>query len=190
MSEPRSPIFVFTDAPASDSDLVPLAVALIAEKSVAVFYALMTNNSGNDDCCGDCCESSSCEREEPSRKKKRETDNSYDILAAVSGGSVMNIDQSDTSQMEVLVSFSTPRFYRTILRASGTFTGSTFTLTFPVDSTVDEVIVTASAGELAISLLTPAGWLYQLCYYLAAPKWLAGACSVPQFSIRSDILIY
>ena len=58
------------------------------------------------------------------------------------------------------MSFSTPRFYRTILRASGTFAGSTSTLTFPVDSTVDEVIVTASAGELSVSLLTPAGWLY------------------------------
>ena len=81
----------------------------------SVSYALMTDNSGNDDCCGDCCASGSCEQEEPSRKEKRQTDNTYDILAAVSGGRVMNINQSDESQMGVLVSFSTPWFYRTYI---------------------------------------------------------------------------
>ena len=101
MSEPLSPIFVLTDAPASDSDRMPEAEALIAEKCVTVSYALMTDNSGNDDFCGDCCASGSCEQEEPSREEKRETDNTYDILAAVSGGRVMNIDQSDESQMGV-----------------------------------------------------------------------------------------
>ena len=147
-SEEGSPIFVFTDADASDPELLPDAQDLIIQKSVTVTFALINafrkKRSGND----------GMQDIQNTYKEKRQLDDIYNIIAAFSGGQVLNLETSDLSELGEFVGFSADQSQVTILRESGNM--STI---FHVDSFIQQVVISidGSGGGENVLVMTPTG---------------------------------
>lgn len=151
MSSDRSPIYVFTDALPSDPHRLPEAEVLITQKSATVSYVMLPKDLGNGDSHKDCGQA------RRSNKWKRQAEHPYNILTSKTGGRLLNIDTNDLSQIGVFISSATPHSHSTILQASGLL-DTIPVLMFPVDTSVEQLIITVTGQELALSLLTPAGW--------------------------------
>ena len=147
-SEEGSPIIVFTDAEASDPELLPDAQDLIAQKSVTVTFALINvfrkKRSGND----------GMQDIQNTYKEKRQLDDTYNIIAAFSGGQVLNLETDDLSELGEFVGFSADQSQVTILRESGNMS-----TTFHVDSFIQQVVISidGSGGGENVSVMTPTG---------------------------------
>ena len=139
-SEEGSPIFVFTDASASDSYRQQEALALIAQKSVTVTFALVINFKRSIN--------------SQFEKMKRQADETYETLATFSGGQVLNLGTTDLSDLGELVRFSADQEQTTILRESGT---TTQFKTFYIDSSIEQVIISINGYGVGISLTSPSG---------------------------------
>lgn len=145
-SEEGSPIFVFTDASASDSYRLQEAQALIAQKLVPVtfaFIAVARKRSANDHTQVDHFE-----------KMKRQADETYETLATFSGGQVLNLGTSDLSDLGELVRFSADQERTTIFRETGA-TGPF--KTFFIDSSIEQAIISINGYGFGISLTSPSG---------------------------------
>ena len=148
-SEEGSPIIVFTDAEASDPELLPNAQDLITQKSVTVTFALVNafrkKRSDND----------GMQNTHNTYKEKRQLDNTYDIIAAFSGGQVLNLETDDLSELGEFVGFSADQSQVTILRESGNILSSTFN----VDTFIQQVVISigGSGGGENVLVMTPAG---------------------------------
>ena len=133
-SEEESPIIVFTDADASDPELLSDAQDLIAQKSVTVTFALeyarSIKRAAND----------KAQDIKSKHEQKRQFDDIYNIIAAFSGE---------------FVGFSTDQSQVTILRESGNMLSTTF----HVDSFIQQVVISidGSGGGENVSVMTPAG---------------------------------
>ena len=146
-SEEGSPIFVFTDAGASDPELLPDAQDLIIQKSVTVTFALVearkkrSGNYGIQDI-------------QNTYKEKRQLDDTYNIIAAFSGGQVLNLETDDLSELGEFVGFSADQSQVTILRESGNMSS-----TFHVDSFIQQVVISidGSGGGENVIVMTPTG---------------------------------
>ena len=146
-SEEGSPIFVFTDAGASDPELLPDAQDLIIQKSVTVTFALVEarkKRSGND----------GMQDIQNTYKEKRQLDDTYNIIAAFSGGQVLNLETDDLSELGEFVGFSADQSQVTILRESGNMSS-----TFHVDSFIQQVVISidGSGGGENVIVMTPTG---------------------------------
>jgi hypothetical protein len=148
-SEEGSPIFVFTDASASDSNRLQEAQALITQKAVSVTFALVVlnrkrsiSNHGQVD-------------QFEGRKTKRQLDETYETLATISGGQVLNLGTSDLPHLGELVRFSADQERTTIFRETGVVTVPS--KTFYIDSSIDEAIISISGEGSSVSLTTPSG---------------------------------
>lgn len=87
---------------------------------------------------------------------RREVDEIYDILAAFSGGQVLNVATSEISDLGELVRFSADISRVTILRESEQVITST-PYRFPVDSSIEEVIISINGQGYNIMITTPEG---------------------------------
>ena len=150
-SEEGSPIFVFTDAPASDSYRIQEAQALIAQKSVTITFAFVVlgrKRSTNDHM-----------QVGHFEEIKRQADETYETLATLSGGQVLNLGTSDLSDLGELVRFSADQERTTIFRETGAI--GPFK-TFYIDSSIEQAIISINGYGLGISLNSPSGKTY-LC---------------------------
>ena len=140
---------MFTDAEASDPELLPDAQDLITQKSVTVTFALVNafrkKRSGND----------GMQDTQNTYKEKRQLDETYDIIAAFSGGQVLNLETNDLSELGEFVSFSADQSQVTILRESGNLLSSTF----HVDAFIQQVVISigGSGGGENVFVMTPTG---------------------------------
>ena len=154
-SEQGSPIFVFTDAPASDSYLVNEAIALISRKEVTVSFALVDALTKRSvDTQQDFVHKTSF------RSKRQTLDSAYEQLAIFSGGQILNINTNDISRLASLVSFTARQSRNTIFRQSDILYGSV-TYTFPVDTYTNEVVISANGQSIVISAISPEGQMRQ-----------------------------
>jgi hypothetical protein len=144
---------VFTDAPASDSDRLNEAIALISRQGVTVSFALvssfrkrsLTNSRGQRSV-----------DETKYRARRQSGDDVYDQVAKFSGGQILNIHTNDISDLASLISFSARQSRSTIFRRSGNLYG-TVTYTFPVDISTTEVIISINGPSITVSINTPEG---------------------------------
>ena len=165
-SEEGSPIFVFTDAIASDPELLSDAQDLIIQKSVTVTFALVNvlrkKRSGND--------GMQLQDIENTYKEKRQLDDTYNTIAAFSGGQVLNLETNDLSEFGEFVGFSADQSQVTILRESGNMLSTTF----HVDSFIQQVVISidGSGGGENVSVMTPTGnATFRLTTLNLQPQW-------------------
>lgn len=145
-SQQGSSIFIFTDAPPRDPDLIPELEALVRKKSLRLFYALTLGCSGRR------------KREMQQRQRRQDVNNDpYGFLAMVSGGQVFNVNEGDISELYPIVTASIQPSSLTIFHRAGD-AGFSGVLNVSVDSTITELVVRISAGSLSsIALSTPQG---------------------------------
>lgn len=151
-SEPGGPIFVFTDAPPSDAHRLTEATSIIATKGVRVTFALVNAFSRK--------RSVENQQEIPraqlrSRRQAFAID-AYEEIATLSGGQILNVQTEEIANLASLVSLSAVQSRRTIFRRSATLSGSV-QHTFPVDSSVAELIISISGQSVTASVTTPRG---------------------------------
>ena len=154
VSEPNSPIYVYTDAPPSDPNRLAEAEALISEKSVTVSYGL------TEGCRGKRKRSLQQYNQDYSHVEKRQTvsdsENVYQFLAALSGGQVLNLRPTDIGNLSSLISFSAARTYTTIFYKSGPLFG-TYSFRFPVDETATAVLLSINGRSIQVTVRNPQG---------------------------------
>lgn len=140
----RSAVYVFTDAPASDEGRLVEAQALIAEKDVEVNFVLTPG----------------CTREKKLGRDARYTGRAlYHYLAAYSGGQVLEVEEEEVAAVARLVSTSARRTHATVARRAG-HAGFTGTLRFPVDDTVEELVVIVGSDSAYVKITTPSGEIH------------------------------
>ena len=150
-SEPGAPIFVFTDAPASDEDRINEARSLIVRKNVRVFFAFVnieTRKRSLDD-------------KHFQRKRQVGGGNIYERLAELSGGQFLRVRTSEISDLASLVTFSAVQSRRTIFRRSSIVSG-TVEHSFPVDSSTVEVTISINGRGIAVTIFTPQGYIIKI----------------------------
>ena len=138
-SLPRSSIFVFTDALASDEGRFAEAQALVTKKDIEVNFILTPG----------------CARRRRSRRASGR--DLYRFLASFSGGQVLNVAADEVASLSRLVGTSARRTHTSIsLPRDGSlsFSGS---IPFLVDASVREVVVIANGVSLSTTVTTPAG---------------------------------
>ena len=89
-------------------------------------------------------------------KEKRQIDDTYYVLAAFSGGQVLNIQTSELSELGELVSFSADISRVTILRKSEHVLIS-IPYAFPVDSSIEKLFISINGQGFNINITTPEG---------------------------------
>lgn len=94
--------------------------------------------------------------DEEQNRERRQVDETYDILAAFSGGQVLNVGSSEISDLGELVRFSADISRVTLLRESEQVLTS-IPYKFPVDSSIDEVIISINGQGYNIMITTPEG---------------------------------
>lgn len=154
--EPGSPIYLYTDAPASDAYRLNEARSLASGKNVRIFPALvnrLTRKRSLDD---------KQMYDNISRTKRQVGNDVYELLALYSGGQVLNVRTSDISNLASLVSFSAVQSRRTIFRRSSVLYG-TVEHSIPVDSSVVEVLISINGRSIGTSVSSPQGWLHFFC---------------------------
>ena len=151
VSEAGSPIYVFTDAPASDEHRINEARSLILRKNVRVSFALV--NAGFK-------KRSLDNQQKPyqikPRNRRQVGDDVYEQLAALSGGQFLSVRTSEISELAALVSFSAVRSRRSIFRRSDVLRG-TVEHSIPVDSSVFDVTISINGQGISVTVLTPQG---------------------------------
>ena len=149
-SLPRSSIFVFTDAPASDESRFAEAQALVTKKDIRVNFILTPG----------------CARRRRSIRDRRTSGRDlYRFLATFSGGQVLNVPVNEVASLSRLVGTSAQRVRSVLFHAiSTTNTNFGFNSTLDVDSTVKEALIIASGGSLTVDLFTPSGIICNFIY--------------------------
>lgn len=151
-SEPGSPIYVFTDASASDERRRNEAKSLILRKSLRVYFALVTTFIGKRS-----IDDNQQTYESKSREKRQSgSTDIYEELASFSGGQFLMVSTNEISGLASLVSFSAVQSRRTIFRRSNVAFG-TVEHCFLVDSSVVEVILSINGQRISVFVTTPQG---------------------------------
>ncbi len=150
-SEPGSPIYVFTDAPASDEHRLNEAKSLILKKNVRLSFAFVNSavrkRSVNEKY-----------RIKSHTKRQVGTTGIYESLAAYSGGQFFNVRTDEISDLASLVSFSAVQSHNTIFRRSNVLQG-TVEHSFSIDSSLVEVTISINGEMINASVSTPQGQL-------------------------------
>ena len=149
---PGSPIFVFTDASASDDSRLNEARALLLRKNLRVIFAYVTSfrkRSVNS-------QSRRRNGREFRAKRQLESDGTYQQLAALPGGQFLNIHTSKISKLASLISFSAMKSCRTIFLRSEHLVGVT-EHSVPVDSSIEQVAISANGAGIDVVPVSPSG---------------------------------
>ena len=158
-SEPGSPIFVYTDADASDPGREPEALALIGETGVRVTYVLTGVCSFGRKRSAEGSQQDT-EQYDPKqhhvRLPRQAVDDVYTLIAAISGGQVLNVDQFEISQLSPLISFSLMQSIVTIFYRTSSITPGSYN--FAVDESVSEVLISVNGvGITVTNVIAPGG---------------------------------
>ena len=152
-SEPGSSIYVFTDAPASDSHRLNEVKTLISEKNVQINFIYANND---DEKKRSVQPASHMATQKYSRTKRQSVDDTFEQLSAISGGQVLTIDTNDISDLGPLVSFSAVS-RNTIFRREESLSEAT-QFQFSVDTLTSEVMISINAEQnLTVSVVSPEG---------------------------------
>ena len=152
-SEPGSPIYVFTDAPASDSNRLNEVETLVREKMVQINFIYANNNRKKRSVQA----KSITAKRYNSRTKRQDVDVTYEQLTAISGGQLFTVNTSDISELGSFVSFTVVQTHNTVFRREETLLG-TRQLQFPVDTLTSEVMISINAEQTVnVSVVTPEG---------------------------------
>ena len=152
-SVPGSPIYVFTDAPASDSHRLNEVETLVSEKMVQINF-IYANNNGKK---RSVQRKALAAKRYNSRTKRQDADATYEQLSAISGGQFLTVSTSDISELGSLVSFTAVQSHNTVFRREETLSG-TRQFQFPVDTLTSEVMISVNAEQtINVSVATPVG---------------------------------
>ena len=152
-SEPGSPIYVFTDAPASDSNRLNEVETLVREKMVQINFIYANNNRKKRSVQA----KSITAKRYNSRTKRLDVDATYEQLSAISGGQLFTVNTSDISELGSFVSFTAVQSHNTVFRREEALSGTT-QLQFPVDTLTSEVMISINAEQTVnVSVVTPEG---------------------------------
>ena len=145
-SETNSPIYVFTDASASDEYLLSRAASLIAAKKDIVTY--ITQNG-----CG-------YTKKRSAVSKRQALSNPYLYLASISGGQVLHVEAVDLSKVSTLVIQSITGNPATIFYNSGPGNAANASVyNFYVDVTCNNVVISITGTNLYVDVESPNGEL-------------------------------
>ena len=147
-SEPGSPIYVFTDAPASDEHRCNEAISLLIRKNTPIYFSLVNLRLHRRSL-----------REFTSRKRRHvvsNISNIYERLASFSGGQVLHVQINVISRLGSHVSFSALQNRHTIFYASDTLYGMT-THSIAIDSSILEATISVSGQHITVSVFTSQG---------------------------------
>ena len=153
-SLPNSPIFVYTDARASDTERFTELQALIDESGVRIFYILTRScgyrkrRSTNDESIVNSIR----------RRRQSSSEDLYSFIATYSGGQVLNVAASSISDLSSFIFQSIISSYTQILYRIGTNAISEI-LTFPVDETISSIIITLNGYSITNTITLPGGEL-------------------------------
>ena len=140
-SEPGAPIYVFTDAPASDVNRLNEAKSLIMRKNVRIFFALRNLN---------------LRKRSVKSQKRQVNEDVYKELAELSGGQLLRVQNtSEVSDIASLVSFFALENRCTIFYRSGR--DYMVEHSFAVDSSNFEVTISINGRGIVVSVLNPQG---------------------------------
>ncbi|KAI6655535.1 Von Willebrand factor A domain-containing protein 7-like [Oopsacas minuta] len=115
-SEPGSPVFVFTDADASDEYRQTEILALISDTRVTVSYILTAGCSRRKR-----SENGQSDHIDHEQRRRRSTPSDlYSYIAAFSGGQVLTVDTDSISELSSIIFLSSDRSFTQILHNSGT----------------------------------------------------------------------
>ena len=155
-SEPNSPIYVFTDAAASDGNRKNELQTLLGIKNTPIFFALVDINRRK--------RSADAGIGMRKRSRVRRTSASdlslYEDLASISGGQVLNVQTSDISELATQISFSAFQNPHTVFHKSGRTTSSSQVMTYqvPLDSSVQRAVITISGTSISnVAISSPQG---------------------------------
>ena len=155
-SERGSPIFVYTDADASDPGRLAELRALIRRNRNRVNYVLTGNCFGRKRSAGQHdTEQHDMEQYLSNMRSPRQVEDLYSLIAAISGGLVLNVDEFEISGLSSFISFSllqatTTIFYRTSSIRPGIYD-------FPVDETISRILIAVNGRDLMVTVTTPEG---------------------------------
>ena len=153
-SKPGSSIYVFTNAPASDSHRMNEVKTLLSEKNIKIYFSTDKNDNEKK---RSVQPASHMATQKYSRTKRQSVDDTYEQLSAISGGQVLTIDTNDISELGPLVSFSAVS-RNTIFRREGENLSATRQFQFSVDTLTSEVMISINAEQnLTVSVVSPEG---------------------------------
>ena len=158
-SEPGSPIYVFTDAPASDEYRRNEAISLLIRQRTPIYFSLVNLRLRKRSL------------RDPQhayklkiRKKRQAGATIFEQLTTFSGGQVLHVQTNDISRLGSLVSFTAFQNRRTIFYVSDTLYGMT-THCIPIDSSILEATISISGQQVIVSVFTPQGQFIE-CFLL------------------------
>ena len=156
-SEHGSSIFVYTDADASDPDHSAEAQALIRKTGVRVNYILTgTCSKRKRSAKGSQFVTEHYNAKRHRKRSMRQTvDDLYTLIAATSGGQVLNVDENNISELSSLISFSLMQALATIFYRMGSVMPGPFN--FPVDETVSQILIAVNGAGITVTVTTPQG---------------------------------
>lgn len=150
-SEPGSSVFVFTDAPASDSNRLNELLTLIAEKNILINFVYVTTGGKKRSV------QPRATRKHGSRSKRQSVDDAYEQLATISGGQVLTVGTNDISELASFVSFSAMQSRNTVFRREGNLLG-TIQFEFPIDTYTSEAFISIDAEQsITVSVVNSEG---------------------------------
>ena len=152
-SETDSSVYVFTDAPASDSHRLNEVETLISEKNVQINFIY----ANNDEKKRSVHPTSIAIQKYNSRSKREHVDDAYEQLSAISGGQFLTVSTEDISELGSLVGFTAVQSRNTVFRREESLLNTT-QFQFPIDSLTSEVLISVNAEQnINVSVFTPEG---------------------------------
>lgn len=144
-SQTNAPIYVFTDASASDEYLLSRAATLIAAKQDIVTYMIQNG-------CG-------YTKKRSAVSKRQTVSNPYLYLASISGGQVLHVEAVDLSKVSTLVIQSIQGNPATIFYNAGPGNAANVSYNFYVDVTCNNVVISVTGNNLNVDIKSPNGEL-------------------------------
>ena len=89
------------------------------------------------------------------RLPRQAVDDVYTLIAAISGGQVLNVDQFEISQLSPLISFSLMQSIVTIFYRTSSITPGSYNLA--VDESVSEVLISINGIGITVTNVTAPG---------------------------------
>ena len=91
------------------------------------------------------------------RLPRQVVDDVYTLIAAISGGQVLNVDQFDITALSPLISFSLMQSTVTIFFRTSSITPGSYN--FAVDESVSEVLISVNGVGITVTVTAPGGEL-------------------------------